>query len=112
MFTDAYTAKQVVDELRRLGYRLFIGEDGVVHGKGPRVTLETRAVIERLQTLNEDVAALLRAEMERMEYVEIPVEKALELGQQIKDGSLALEGMVHYHRSTDLVDMTVRKVEA
>lgn len=116
MFDDGYTPEQAVSDLRGLGFDLFIGEDGAVHGrfreKGRKMTLEMRAVVDRMQSMNDQVAALLRAEEAagRKEYVGVTVDEALALGQRINAGELALDGVVHYHQSTGLCDLTVKGV--
>jgi len=111
MLGEGYSPEQVIADLRGFGFQLFIGEDGVVHGKprvrGTPITLEMRAVIDRLQSMNDQVAAALRAEPRRTEYEGISVEEALELGQRVKAGELELDGKVIYHRGSGLCDLTV-----
>lgn len=114
MLGDGYGPEQIVADLRKFGFQLFIGSDGVVHGrpieKGMRITLAMREVIDRLQGMNDEVAALLRSETERLELTQIPVEEALEWGRKIKDGGWRLVGDVTYYRDIDKCDMTVEKV--
>lgn len=112
MIEDAmYPPEQVVADLRGFGFNLFIGDDGVVHGRperrGMTITLEMRAVIDRLQAMNDKVADILRREPKRTEYEGIPVEEALELGRRINAGELELDGKVVYHRGTGLCDLAV-----
>lgn len=107
---DYYSPEQIIADLRGFGFRLFVGDDGVVHGKiagGTKITLEMRAVIDRLATMNDRVAAILRAEPVRREYKGISVEEAIEIGQKINAGELELDGKVVYHRSTGLCDLAV-----
>lgn len=114
MLGEEYSPEQVVADLRGFGFNLFIGEDGVVHGKprvrGMPITLEMRAVIDRLQGMNDQVAAVLRAEPERQELVGIPVEEALGWGREINEGRWRLIGKLIFHKSTGLCDLTVEKV--
>lgn len=111
MVTGRYTPEHLIRELRGFGLDLFVGEDGVVHGrfreKGKKMTLAMRAVVEELGPMNEAVAELLRNET-RQELVGLTVEQAEEIGARIKAGELELVGMVHYHQGTGLVDMTVK----
>lgn len=111
MLGGRYTPEQLIRELRGFGLDLFIGDDGVVHGrfreKGRHMTLEMRAVADELPAMNEEVAALLRAE-EGTEHVGITAKEALALGEKIRAGEMELDGMVHYHQSTGLVDMRTR----
>lgn len=111
MLIGRYTPEQIIRELRGFGLELFIGEDGIVHGrfreKGRTMTLEMRAAADALQGMNDEVAAILRAE-NVTEYTGITVEEAMALGDQIKDGKAELVGMVHYHQGTGLVDMKVK----
>lgn len=106
-----YPAEQVIADLRGFGFDLFVGEDGVVHGRpkrrGMTITLEMRAVIDRLQAVNDEVAEILRHEPERMEYTGVSVEDAVALGQLVKDGALELIGKVVYHPGSGLCDLTV-----
>lgn len=115
MLGEGYSPEQVIADLRGFGFQLFIGEDGVVHGKprvrGTPITLEMRAVIDRLQSMNDQVAAALRAEPERLELVGIPAEEALKWGRKIKEGGWRLIGKLVYHRGSALCDLTVEKVE-
>ena len=114
MVTGRYTPEQLIRELRGFGLDLFVGDDGVVHGrfreKGKYMTLEMRAVADELSGMNDEVAAILRAERVT-EYTGITVEEAMALGDRIKDGKAELVGNVTYHKETGLVDMTVRKVK-
>lgn len=114
MLGEGYSPEQVVADLRGFGFNLFIGEDGVVHGRprvrGTPITLEMRAVIDQLQGMNDQVAAVLRAEPERRELTGIPVEDALGWGREINEGRWRLVGKLHYHKGTGLCDLTVEKV--
>lgn len=110
MFGEDYSPEQIISDLRGFGFRLFVDDAGVVHGKiarGAKVTLEMRAVIDRLQGMNDQVAAVLRSEPVRTEYVGISVDEAIALGNRINAGELELDGKVHYHRSSGLCDMAV-----
>lgn len=113
MFGEEYSPEQIISDLRGFGFRLYVDDAGAVHGKiarGVKITLEMRAVIDRLQGMNDQVAALLKAEAaegNRREYVGISVQEACALGEKVKAGELELDGKVHYHRSTGLCDMTV-----
>lgn len=110
MFGEDYSPEQVIADLRGFGFKLYVDEAGVVHGKiarGAKITLEMRAVIDRLQGMNDQVAAALRSEPVRTEYVGISVQEACALGEKVKAGELELDGKVHYHRSTGLCDMAV-----
>ena len=111
----AYSPEAIIRDLRAFGFRLFVGDDGAVHGKiekGRVITLEMRAVIDRLQLMNDQVAAILRAEEPQpVEYKMISVEDAVKLGQRINAGELELIGKVIYHKGTGLCDITVREVK-
>lgn len=119
MLNGRYSPEDVIRELRGFGLDLFVGEDGVVHGrfreKGKRMTLEMRAVADELLGMNDEVAALLQAEADspspvgRREYAGVTVEEALAIGEQVMAGALELDGMVHYHRSTGLCDLAVKE---
>lgn len=106
------TPEQIIDQLREFGFRLFVTDDGVVHGKfrhqGQRVTLEMRPVIDKLQIHNNAVADVLRRETE---YVGIPAEEAIAIGQLVKAGELELIGKVTYHKGSHLCDLIVRRKE-
>lgn len=105
------TPEQVVEDLRAFGFGLFVGEDGAVHGKfaepGRHVTLEMRAVIDRLHAMNDQVADLLNRETT---YIGISVERVInEIGPGLKSGELELVGKLVYHRRANACDMTVRR---
>ena len=111
MLSGQYTPEELIRELRGFGPDLFVGEDGVVHGrfreKGKKMTLEMRALAEELTGMNDEVASLLRRE-ERQELVGVTVEEAMALGERIRAGELELDGKVTYHTSTGLCDLTVK----
>lgn len=111
MLNGRRTPEQVIRELREFGMDLFVGEDGVVHGrfreKGRKMTLEMRAVAEELQGMNDEVAAALKGE-DRQVLTGIPVEAAMAIGEKINAGILELDGPVIYHRGTGLCDLTVK----
>ena len=106
------TPEQIIDQLRGFGFRLFVTDDGVVHGKfrqsGQSVTLEMRPVIDKLHMYNDAVASILRRETE---YVGIPAEEAIAIGQLVKSGELELIGNVTYHKGSHLCDLIVRRKE-
>ena len=106
-----YPAEQVIADLRGFGFDLFVGEDGVVHGRpkrrGMTITLEMRAVIDRLQAVNDEAAEILRHDPRLISYTGISVDEAVALGQLVKDGALTLVGKVTYHPDSDLCDLTV-----
>ena len=111
MFAGRYSPEEIIRELRQFGLDLYVGEDGVVHGhfreRGQKMTLEMRALADELQGMNDEVAALLRAEARR-EYKGVTVDEALALGQKIKDGQMELDGKVVYHTKTGLCDLAVK----
>lgn len=114
MFTAEQTPEQVIADLRSYGLELFVGEDGIVHGrfreKGKRMTLEMRAAADRLQAMNDQVAALLRAEPEKRRLEGVTVEELkAEWGPKLAAGEWKLEGKVIYHRSTGLCDLTLAR---
>ena len=106
---------EAIRKLREWGLDLFVGEDGVVHGRfrerGRTMTLEMQDVADALQARNEEAVAILRAEAVT-EYKGLTIEQATALGEKIKAGELELEGTVHYHRKTGLVDMAVKGGQA
>ena len=106
-----YKAEELVEILRGWGFELFVGEDGIVHGKRQGgVTLEMRPVIEQLQVMNDEVAGLLKKESDGLvRYEGISVDEAVKLGGQIKEGRMELVGKVVYHRRTGRCDLTVRR---
>ena len=111
MLSGRYTPEELIRELRGFGLDLFVGEDGVVHGrfreKGKKMTLEMRALAEELTGMNDQVAAILNGET-RQAFEGVTVEEAMALGERIRDGELELDGKVTYHRSTGLCDLTVK----
>ena len=111
MFAGRYTPEQIIREMRKEGLDLYVGEDGVVHGRfrerGRKMTMELRALAEQLQGMNDAVAAILRAE-HATEYTGIPVEQALALGERVRAGEAELVGKVTYHKGTGLCDLTVK----
>jgi len=114
MVTGRYTPEQLIRELRGFGLDLFVGDDGVVHGrfreKGKHMTLEMRAVADELSGMNDEVAALLKSEPERVSLTGVTVEHLeSEWGPKVKSGEWRLEGKVIFHRETGLCDLTMVK---
>ena len=111
MYTGRYTPEQVIRELRKAGLDLYVGEDGAVHGrfreKGKKMTLETRALADEMQSMNDEAAALLMAEEVRT-LEGISVSEALSYGERIRAGEMELCGKVTYKKSTGLCSMTVK----
>ena len=111
MIGGRYTPEELIRQLRGFGLDLFVGDDGVVHGRfrerGKKMTLEMRALADELTGMNDEVASLLRRE-EKQELVGLTVEEAMAIGEKIKAGEMELDGMVRYHKSTGLVDMAVK----
>ena len=102
---------EAIRKLRECGLDLFVGDDGMVHGrfreKGHRMTLEMQTLADALQARNDEAVALLRAD-DRHEYKGITVEEAMALGEKVRAGEMELDGKVIYHQSTGLCDMTLR----
>lgn len=102
---------EAIRKLRGWGLDLFVGDDGVVHGrfleKGRKMTLEMLEVVDALHARNEEAVALLQAE-EKHEYKGITVEEAMALGEKVRAGEMELDGKVIYHQSTGLCDLTLR----
>jgi hypothetical protein len=102
---------EAIRKLRECGLDLFVGNDGMVHGrfreKGQRMTLEMQTLADALQARNDEAVALLRAEA-RHEYKGITVEEAMALGEKVRAGEMELDGKVIYHQSTGLCDLTLR----
>lgn len=102
---------EAIRKLRECGLDLFVGDDGMVHGrfreKGHRMTLEMQTLADALQARNDEAVALLQAE-ERQEYKGITVEEAMVLGEKVRAGEMELDGKVIYHQSTGLCDLTLR----
>ena len=111
MIGGRYTPEELIRQLRGFGLDLFVGDDGVVHGRfrerGKKMTLEMRALADELTGMNDEVAAILAGES-RKEYTGLTVEEAMAIGEKIKAGEMELDGMVRYHKSTGLVDMAVK----
>ena len=70
-----------------------------------------QVLVEIFRKSNEEAVAILRAEA-ATEYKGLTIEQATALGEKIKAGELELEGTVHYHRKTGLVDMAVKGGQA
>ena len=109
-----YTPEELIRQLRGFGLDLFVGEDGVVHGrfreKGRKMTLEMRALADELLGMNDEVAALLKSEPEQVSLTGVTVEQLeSEWGPKVKSGEWRLDGKVIFHRETGLCDLTMVK---
>ena len=115
MLSGRYTPEDLIRALRGFGLDLFVGEDGVVHGrfreKGKKMTLEMRALAGELAGMNDQVAAILNGET-LQHLTGLTVGQAMEVGERIKAGEAELVGMVTYHQETGLCDMTIKGREA
>lgn len=105
-------ARALVCEFRRLGVELFVGSDGVVHGRvqnGKKMPLEAWNLVDELRLVNEAVAGYLDAEPV-VELKGVPVDEAVAYAERVKSGDLQLVGKVIFHQSTGLCDLTLRGV--
>ena len=94
MFGDNREAACLMKELEAMGLLLWLGEDGVVHGrmKCGTIPLAARPLIEALQIVNEQAAELLRADPCRIRVVRESAPDAVRLAEE--HGFIRLEMMV------------------
>lgn len=113
------------DELIRMiegyGFSLFVGDDGVVHGRavvpGTKVPWEMRPLLEELQAMNEDVATIVRARTENRDVevlMGLTQEEMQPWIQKVKAGEYRLcpGTQVAYRKSTGLTYLQLEKVKA
>ena len=84
MLVDNREAAELMRELEVIGLLLWLGEDGVVHGRMRESTipLDARPLIEALQGVNEQAAELLRADPCRVRVLREAAPDAVRLAEE------------------------------
>ena len=104
--------RQILWELRKVGCSLFVGEDGVVHGKmmrGYKMPLEARALAQELQLRNEEAkAAMALEETDVYSFSEWDGEAGK--ARKRKEEGWELAGPVWVDRKADTVTVIYRRV--
>lgn len=105
------TEEELVVAMYEIGLQLFVGEDGVVHGKlrsGGKLPLEAWALVEQLRLINDAVAGYLR-ERPITTLIGITGEACCAYGDRVKSGELRIVGKVAYHKNTELFDISYQE---
>ena len=120
-FFPVRTPQEIIREIEAFGFELYVGDDGVVHGRprerGTRVPWEMRPVLDDLHAQNERVADLIRARADDSdEYETIPLTclsqaEAQEWAERIRSGEFRLKPgtQVVYNRTTGYTTLTVQR---
>lgn len=102
------SVRDLVRGLRSLGLELWVGSDGVVHGRmagGGKIPFEARALIDQLGMVNESAASYLNSE-KAVKLEGVSAEDAVKYALAIKSGDIQLVGKVIVHKRTGLCDLT------
>lgn len=106
--------ERILWDLRAAGCSLFIGPDGVVHGRmlpGHKMPLEARSLVTELQAHNEEAAALIRAEQTEVFALSEFDRLAAEYWARMMDGNrLQLGGPILVDKQADTVTIIMRQV--
>lgn len=109
---DFLSAEALVTAMYDLGLQLFVGGDGVVHGKmrgGGKLPLEAWKLVDQLRLSNDAVAEYLKANPITTLVGIVPSE-CIAYGERVKAGELRLFGKVVYHKQADLCDISFQEV--
>lgn len=99
--------KGIIESVRKSGIDLFVGADGIVHGRG-KLTPEVMPWIQDIKKRNDVYAELLRAEVRQVE-LRTP-EEVSRWGQRFKAGEIELAGEIVYSESRRTAVMNYREV--
>ena len=109
---------ELIRQIEAYGFRMYVGDDGVVHGKpvkpGTSVPWEMRPLLDQLQMQNEAVAELNSTrdqDPEEITLKDLTQEEALPWLELVKAGQYRLVGSVTYKQSTQTASFTLKKTE-
>lgn len=106
---------ELIARIEGFGFEMFIGDDGVVHGKprmpGLKIPLEMHPLLEQLRMQNDAVAAILR-NRDRAKLAGLTQEEARPWLDKVSAGEYRLVPgtRVTYVKSTGLTYMELERV--
>ena len=111
MLGDNQEAAGLIRELEAMGLILWLGEDGVVHGRMREGTIPfgARPLIESLQVLNEQAAELLQADPGRVKVAREASADAIRLASE--HGFIRVELLLNSNSGSELCDAYYREVQ-
>lgn len=108
---------ELVQRIDGFGFEMFVGDDGVVHGKprkpGVKVPIEMRPLLDQLRMQNDAVAEILR-NRDRVKLDGVTKEAAAPWLDKVKSGEYRLVPgtRVTYEKSTGLTYMELERVKS
>ena len=107
--------EELIRQIEEYGFRMFIGADGIVHGKavkpGTAVPWEMRPLLNQLQLQNEAVADLLRGkDPGTVTLKDATLEEAQPWLDRVNAGEYRLVGQVVYSRKANTASFTLERV--
>ena len=103
--------RRVLFSLRRSGLRLFVGDDGVVHGKmrnGKPMPIEARPLVDDLRRLNDKAVELMSREVTEV-IDQTVLHERLNDWMMIADGEIELAGPIFYDPKTGTAEVIYRR---
>lgn len=112
--TELLPPEELIDRIQSFGFRMFVGPDGVVHGKptkpGLKVPFQMQALLDQLRLQNETVAMILNGKPEQIVLNDLTMDQAEPWMQRVKAGQYRLVGRVTYSRRTHTASFVLEKV--
>lgn len=114
-FGYIFSPEELIQRIEGFGFEMFVGDDGVVHGKprkpGLKVPIEMQPLLEQLRFQNDAVAAIIRNN-DRIKLDGVPKEAAAPWLCKVKSGEYRLVPgtQVTFEKSTGLTYMELERV--
>ena len=112
--TELLPPEELISRIQSFGFRMFVGDDGMVHGKptrpGLKVPFQMQPLLDQLRLQNEAVAMILKGQPEQVVLKDLTMDQAEPWLEKVKAGEYRLVGRVTYVRSTQTASFILEKV--
>ncbi len=106
--------EEVISKIRGFGFVMFVGEDGVVHGKpsepGKRVPFEMQPYLEQLRLQNDAIAEIIRGEDAIVDLKNLSPAEAQPWLDKVQAGEYRLVGKVTYYRKSNTASFMLERI--
>lgn len=113
-FLQLIDPDELIRQIESYGFRMFVGEDGIVHGKpvkaGTSVPWEMRPLLDQLPYQNDAVAAILAKRQNTIDLKNLTYGQAQPWLEKVKAGEYRLIGRVTYNRRTNTSSFVLERI--
>lgn len=116
-FSRLIEPESLVRQIESFGFALYVGDDGVVHGRpvepGKKVPWEMRPLLEQLRVQNDAVAAVVRNADRTVDLQDISQAEAAPWIEKVKEKQYRLVPgtQVVYNKTRKTVSMKLERVD-